>query len=161
MKLQLPKIILTTVLSVFSFHAQSEAIWHCSRSIETAPTENASSKDDISSDLISFDESEKRTIEIQIIDLFQVYSGGTVSMGIKPLSACFLDRGNPLTMNAMVMLDIDPSSLASLANTDSIVKSKVIPSRNEAQMESCIAKNHPAIGYLSQVIETDHIGPCF
>lgn len=153
--------MMTILLCVISLAAKSEAIWHCSRSIEAEPTQDSSSKNTASGDLTNFDESERLTIEIQIIDLFQAYSGGTISMGIKPLSACFLDRGNPLTRNAMGMLDIDPSSLASLANTDSIVQSKVIPTRNEAQMESCIAKNHPAIGYLSQVIETDQIGPCF
>jgi len=161
MKLDLFKIVLIMLLSSISIAAHSEAIWHCSRSIETEKTQDASSENGSSLDSTSFDESERRTIEIQIIDLFQVYSGGIVSMGDKPLSACFLDRGNSLTTNAMGMLDIDSSSLASLANTDSIVKSKVIPVRNEAQMQECIAKNHPAIGYFSQVIESDQIGPCF
>lgn len=161
MKPQLPQIMMTILLSLSSLTAQSEAIWHCSRSIDDNLTQDLSPQDKNLNKPISFDESEKRTIEIQLIDLFQAYSGGTVSMGLKPLSACFLDRGSPLTRNAMGMLDIDPSSLDSLANTDSIVKSKVIPTRNETQMETCIAKNHPAIGYLSQVIETDQIGPCF
>jgi hypothetical protein len=161
MKLPIPKIILTIFMSVLSVSAQSEAIWHCSRSIDAEEIQDSSSINESFNNLASFDESDRRTIEIQIIDLFQIYSGGTVSMGIKSLSACFLDRGNPLTTNAMGMLDIDPSSLTSLTNTDSIVKSQIIPTRNEAQMESCIAKNHPAIGYLSQVIETEQIGPCF
>ena len=82
-------------------------------------------------------------------------------MGDKPLSACFFDRANPLTAVALSTLDIDPSSLTSLSNSDSIVKSNIIPVRNEAQMESCIAKYHPAIGFLAEVVETDTIGPCF
>lgn len=141
--------------------AHSEPIWHCSRSPDSNKNHLNSPINNNNLDIASFDESENRTIEIQLIDLFNAYSGGTVFMGSEPLSACFIDRGNTLTALAMSTLDIDPTSLVSLSNTDSIVKSKIFPARNENQMEVCIAKNHPAIGFLSEVVESDQIGPCF
>lgn len=144
-----------------SLTVQAEPIWHCSRSQDSEQEKSKISQPTSTIDSLSFDESEKRTIEIQIIDLLNVYSGGTVYMGDRPLLACFYERGNPLTALAMSTLDIDPASLASLANSDAIVKSKVIPVRNETQMEICIAKNHPAIGFLPEVVESDRIGPCF
>ena len=144
-----------------SLCVKAEPIWHCSRSPDIEQEISTISQTSSTINSMSFDESEKKTIEIQIIDLLNVYSGGTVYMGDRSLLACFYDRGNPLTEVAMSTLDIDPSSLSSLANADAIVKSKVIAVRNEKQMEICIAKNHPAIGYLSEVIESEHIGPCF
>ncbi len=137
----------------------ADPIWHCSRSIaEDAPSTQGKAK---TSEVLSFDLSESTTIEILPIDLFQIYSGGTVLFGSKPLAACFLDRNHVLTEQAMNMLDIDPSSLNSLAMIDSIVQSKIYPTRNLEQMKTCIAKHHPALGYLSEVVETDLIGPCF
>lgn len=154
--------ILTFVfIFLISFSVQAEPIWHCSRSPDREQEKSKTSEPTSKMSVMSFDESEKRTIEIQIIDLLNVYSGGTVYMGDRQLLACFYDRGNPLTEVAMSTLDIDPTSLSSLAHADAIVKSKVIAVRNEKQMEICIAKNHPAIGYLSEVVESDHIGPCF
>lgn len=159
--------ILILLVGMMLFPAHSDPIWHCSRSLEEGlanelrnDTESSTEKVKSTRD-ITFDESEQRTISIQIIDLFNAYSGGTVFMGTEPLSACFLDRGHSLTTLAMSTLDIDPSSLTALSNSDSIVRSRVIPTRNNSQMESCIAKNHPAIGYLAEIVETDKIGPCF
>lgn len=137
----------------------SDPIWHCSRSV-SADASNTQDKPK-GNDALSFDLSESTTIEILPIDLFQIYSGGTVLFGSKPLAACFLDRNHVLTEQAMSMLDIEPSSLNSLAMIDSIVQSKIYPTRNLEQMKSCIAKHHPALGYLSEVVETDLIGPCF
>jgi hypothetical protein len=137
----------------------ADPIWHCSRSVsDDAPSIQDKTK---TNEALSFDLSESTTIEIMPIDLFQIYSGGTVLFGSKPLAACFLDRNNVLTEQAMSMLDIDPTSLNSLSMIDSIVQSKIYPTRNLEQMKTCIAKHHPALGYLSEVVETDLIGPCF
>jgi hypothetical protein len=161
MKSQVKKLIFFIFMSIFFNSATADPVWHCSRSIEPSEINADLNSSEPKENIASFDDSERRTIGIQIIDLFNVYSGGTVSMGPKPLSACFLDRGNPLTAVAMSSLDIDPTSLSALSSSDAIVKSKVIPTRNEVQMESCIANNHPAIGYLPEVVESDLIGPCF
>lgn len=138
-----------------------DPIWHCSRSLSADTTTQAPNQKASGNTSLSFDLSESTTIEILPIDLFQIYSGGTVLFGKKPLAACFLDRNNDLTEKAMNMLDIEPSSLNSLAMIDSIVQSKIYPIRNQDQMKVCIAKHHPALGYLSEVVETDLIGPCF
>lgn len=144
-----------------SFSAYAEPIWHCSRSPETSQDTKETNENLANISNTNFDESENRTIEIQIIDLLNAYSGGTVFMGDRPLAACFFDRASSLTAVAMSSIDVDPSSLASLSNSDAIVKSNIFPVRNEKQMETCIAKNHPAIGFLAEVVETDTIGPCF
>lgn len=145
--------------AVIPIAGAADPIWHCSRSVsvETA----ASRSNSTAKESLSFDLSDSSTIEILPIDLFHIYSGGTVLFGSKPLTACFIDRNHSLTVQAMSMLDIEPSSLNSLAMIDSIVQSKIYPIRNPEQMKVCIAKNHPALGYLSEVVETDQIGPCF
>lgn len=158
---RIPFVILIMLVGMMFIPAYADPIWHCSRSPEEPLVNETSNEKKSKTDGINFDESEQRTISIQIIDLFNAYSGGTVFLGTEPLSACFLDRGHSLTSLAMSTLDIDPSSLTALSNSDSIVKSRVIPTRNNSQMESCIARNHPAIGYLAEVVETDKIGPCF
>ncbi len=150
-------IFCCTALTSFAWAA--DPIWHCSRSVPTgADKSNSHSK---SKESPTFDLSDSSTIEVLPIDLFHIYSGGTVLFGSKPLTACFIDRNHALTIQAMSMLDIEPSSLNSLAKIDSIVQSKIFPIRNQEQMKACIAKNHPALGYLSEVVESDQIGPCF
>lgn len=141
----------------------ADPIWTCSKTV-TQKTSDA--PDGLIQTLTprapeSLDLSDTTTIAILPVDLFLVYSGETVLLGTKPLSACHLDRNHPLTEQAMSTLDLTSSSQSALTSSDSIVHSKIYPVRTIAQMKACIAKHHPAIGYLNEVVETDQIGPCF
>ena len=144
-------VCVAAMAAVVPAHAEDPS-WTCSRS---APVGAPKSKD-----TMSFDLSESTTIEIALMDLFQIYSGGTVLMGSKPLSACYIENSK-LTESAMREVDGDSSTLNELAASDGTTQSKILSVRSEEQMKMCIAKNHPAVGYLSGVVETDEIGPCF
>jgi hypothetical protein len=143
----------TIILSCLGFSVTawaSDPIWHCSR--------QALDQDEpVTTTMVS----QSSKIEIAPLDLFEIYSGGTVLLGSKPLAACYVDRNSALTTQAMSMLDINPSSLDSLRMNDSIVQSKIYSVRNAEQMKACITQNHPALGYLNETVEDDSIGPCF
>lgn len=141
----------------------SEPVWHCSRS---TPGNQSSAQSSVesksgSSSLRTLDFSESLTIEILPIDLLKIYSGDKVQMGARTLSACYFERNHPLTISAMNMLDIDASSLTSISTADSIVRGNIFSVRTTNQMLSCIARNHPAVGFLDKVVETDQVSPCF
>jgi hypothetical protein len=155
-------LITPTILFRVELAFSAEPIWHCSRSVLTnmSSVGSQSASTDKKEDL-SFDLSESDTIEISTMDLFRTFSGDAVFLGSKRLSGCFIDRNNWLSEQAMNMIDIELAGLVALSQGDSIVLSKVFPVRSEEQMKICIKKHHPAVGYLSQVVENEAIGPCF
>lgn len=135
--------------------AQAEAIWHCSRSVDHKQKKDKSKQR-------NFNLGNANIIGIELSNLYNLYAGEEVSMsGGTVLKGCFVNKSNPLSDEAMDMLGLNLATLVALARKSSIVDSHLRSVNNEQEMQLCIEKNHPAVGFLSEVAETDTIAPCF
>lgn len=134
--------------------AQADVVWSCSRSepepepfeaVRAFRIDNLTAKDDYS-------------IAITLSDLYEAYAGSTVQMGPHQLAVCTLPAQDPLQVAAMDLLGFTPQDLqeAMQRPTSKLV---VVPSVH--QMQKCIAENHPAIGFFTDVVENEQVGPCF
>lgn len=174
-------------LAGVSASVQADVVWHCSRggaapsSLAQAPevpevpeaTQGPVSGSDVSpwkqrndSPLVggrfaNFDLSITDLIELELSDIYGVYSGETISMGPRLLSACFIRGNSRVHRVAMDLVGIAPSSVEALSKASAIVKSRIYPVADEDQMQICIEKHHPAIGYLTDATVSDGIAPCF
>lgn len=135
------------------------ATWHCSQNqgkqngLERMPAEPQ--PNDI------FMLSSAGTIDISLMDLINVYSGGAVSLGGLPLTACFMAGNSDLNAAVLQSLGLQTSVMQALSRKNSIVGSHFRRVLDEEEMKMCIGSNFPAVGYLSQPVENEAIGPCF
>lgn len=132
----------------------SSVVWSCSRS-ESEPEafeavrafriDNLSVKDDYG-------------IAITLADLYGAYAGETIHMGPHVLSVCSLPAQDPLQIEALDMLGFSPQDLAEAKQRRS---SKLVTVPSIHHMQKCLVENHPAIGFFSDVVENERVGPCF
>jgi hypothetical protein len=105
---------------------------------------------------------DREVIRISLRDLYNVYQDIPTRMsGGLPLSACVITENASLTTAALQSIGTQPLVVKALASQTNLSKSNIHMVRDESAMLSCIAKNHPAIGYLSKDTHTEAVGPCF
>ena len=146
-------VLLTCVTSSWA-----DPIWHCSRTGNTEPQNVADASEQFS--LASMNAGPD-VIGVSIRDLIDIYSGVPVRVGALPLSACFMPGQDALSLAALQSLGLQPSAIQALARKSSIVQSNLHLVTDEQQMRACISRHFPAVGYLSQPIDTDKVLPCF
>jgi hypothetical protein len=135
--------------------AFAEPVWHCSRS----DVQIADASDDFTLASLAL---EREVIRISLRDLFSVYQGSPVKMtGSLPLSACVISDDSHLSVTALQSIGIQLAMIKAISSPHAILKSHVYTIRDEAEMQTCIAKHHPAVGYLSKATQTEAVGPCF
>ena len=100
-------------------------------------------------------------IGVSIRDLIDIYSGVPVRVGDLPLSACFMPGRNQLSLAALQSLGLQSTAIQALARKSAIVQSNLHLVTDEQQMQTCISRHFPAVGYLSQPVNTEKILPCF
>lgn len=128
-------------------------IWHCSRSailIADASEHFALANLNIQNEII----------QISLRDLHSVYQGKEVSTSGKSFSACVTSESE-LTKLAMDSIGVSPQSVFAMARHRTLSPRNIYLAANEQAMTECITSHHPAIGYLSEIRETETIGPCF
>lgn len=136
--------------------AMAEPVWHCSRS----DVQVADASDDFT--LASVNSVEREVIRLSLRDLYTAYLGATVKLtGRMTLSACAIGGDSHLTSTAMATIGTKLTAVKSLANSNTIAGHNIHLVPDEASMLSCIAKNHPAVGFLSKPTHTEAVGPCF
>nr|WP_315262290.1 hypothetical protein [uncultured Limnohabitans sp.] len=146
----LQKIFISFVLISGSCCAWADPVWHCSRS----DVQIANASDDFTLASLSLD---REVIRLSLRDLYSVYQGATIKLsGGLPLSACIAGNDINLTNAAMSSIGSNPT-----IRRDTGTAKNLYVVQNEPAMLACIAKNHPAIGYLSQATHTEAVGPCF
>lgn len=138
----------------FPMHALADPIWHCSKSVVKSKGR--------ASRVVDFNLSNANIITIELSNLYSLYGGEEVPMsGGKILKGCFLNKHNGLSEEAMDLLGLNLPTLIAMSQKSSIVDNHLRSVSDEEEMQICIEKNHPAVGYLSEVKETDWIAPCF
>jgi len=66
-----------------------------------------------------------------------------------PLSACFMPVNDSTTVKALRALGLSADVLSALARKSAIAKSHLYRVTDEEEMKTCIARNQPAVGYLT------------
>jgi hypothetical protein len=134
--------------------ALADPVWHCSRSdLQVADASNNFS-------LAALDV-ERQVIHISLRDLYAIYQGAPVQVSGYRVSACFMSGNDATTLQAMKSLGVNMSTVQSLSRKSLISSNHLYTVRNEQEMTACLAKHHPAIGYLPQATHTEAAGPCF
>lgn len=152
-------------LSIFLFSLLTatstcaDVVWHCSRSSPQLQSENKYTQNNQFS-IASLGSSDD-VIGVSITDLIDVYSGVPVRIGGYALSACFSENDEALSSSALASLGLQTSVLQALSRKNSIIQSNLYFVTSEEQMQTCIGKHFPAVGYLDQSTETKNIKPCF
>jgi hypothetical protein len=100
-------------------------------------------------------------IRISVSDLIDVYSGVNVRLSGVPLSACFMPVNDPVTVKTFRALGLSADVLSALARKSAIAQSHLYRVSDEAEMKVCIARNQPAVGYLTRSESTEQLAPCF
>ena len=157
------KLKLTILLYLGAGLAQTsvaETIWHCSR-IKDPTAIHASNKSTLNSFNIASMSNNADVIEISVRDLIDVYSGKSVRVSGEPLSACFLVGDNKMSTEALTALGLKSSVIQAIARKSAIVQAQLYWVSDEDDMERCIAKHFPAVGYLSNMISNESIDSCF
>ena len=145
------------VLSFALLHGSvwAEPVWHCSRS----DVQIADASDNFTLAALNF---EREVIRLSLRDLYAVYQGIPVKLsGGVPLSACIAGHDMPLTAAALNSIGAKPAVVKALATSNQTFTNNLHIVQDEQSMQACIAKHHPAIGYLSQAKHTEAVGPCF
>lgn len=149
--------LLMVVASLLAAPAMSSAVWHCSRAAlmnESAPLEADSFQ--LSSASVN-----PQAIGISLGDLIDAYSGKTIQVNARALTACFMPGDTALSVQALGSLGLNASSLQQMARKSAIVQSSLQGVIDEAGMLACVAKGYPAVGYLSQPVTNERVVPCF
>lgn len=117
----------------------------------------------LASDLFYLMSVNENVISVSVMDLYDVFSGGrTVFVGDRRLSACVLrDARLPINMAAFEAVGVQPHVVEQMVKRSSISQGFVRLVRTESEMASCIARYHPAVGYISQEVIDEAIAPCF
>ena len=132
--------------------AWAQPVWHCSRS----DVQIANASDDFTLAALTI---EREVIRLSLGDLYDVYQGNFVKLsGGLTLSACVVDGSSNLTAAAMRSIG-NKRVLTTAPNSGWTSNLHIV--EDESEMLRCIAKHHPAIGYLSKLTHTEAVGPCF
>ena len=138
----------------------ADAVWHCSRApVIDVVMEDRPQPGDIFT-LASHGVLDD-VIRISLRDLIDVYSGVNVRLGPVPLSACFMPVNDPATFKTLSALGLSADVLSALARKSAIAKSHLYRVSDEAEMQACISRHQPAVGYLMQAKTTEQLAPCF
>lgn len=153
LKSRWPRIYALLCLGTMSIGALADPVWHCSRSdMQLA---------DASEQFTLAALGEREVIRLTMPDLYSVYLGQPVKVSGMPLSACLIADGNKTDQAALQSIGANTSAAIALARKSNGVNSHLHIVKDEPTMLACIAKNHPAIGYLSKTTHTEAIAPCF
>jgi hypothetical protein len=138
----------------------ADTVWHCSR---TPVVEVALDNRPDPGDLFTLAEQgvADDVIRISVRDLIDVYSGVNVRLSGVPLSACFMPVNDPVTVKTLRALGLSADVLSALARKSAITQSHLYRVSDEAEMKVCIARNQPAVGYLTRAQSTEQLAPCF
>jgi hypothetical protein len=139
--------------------SQTEAIWHCSRSPDTVSQGEADEEGE-NFQLASMG-SKLRALGITLTDLIDVYESKPVLINGRRLNACFMPAEAPLSVKALGALGLNAANMQLQARKSAIVQSHLRLVTDEADMQACIARHHPAVGYLSREIQNERVLPCF
>lgn len=139
--------------------AQADPVWHCSRVPDSVGLLEGEGEND-HFQLASMG-SNARAINITVTDLMDVYDGKAVLLNGRRLNACFMTAEAPLTVQALQSLGLNASTMQLQARKSAIVQSHLRLVSDEADMQACIARNFPAVGYLSREIGNERVVPCF
>jgi hypothetical protein len=147
-------------LMVLGLPVWADAVWHCSRiPVVDVATDNRPDPGDLFT--LAEQGVADDVILISVRDLIDVYSGVNVRLSGVPLSACFMPVNDPVTGKTLRALGLSADVLSALARKSAIAKSHLYRVTNEEEMKICIARNQPAVGYLTQAQVTEKLAPCF
>lgn len=138
----------------FASLALADVVWHCSRT----DMQVAAAGDNFT--LAALD-AEREVMRISLRDLYAVYQGTPVTVSGLPVSACFVGGDDATTRAALQSIGAQPKVLAQLSRKHALVSSPLFMVQSEQEMLACMAKHHPAIGYLAKPTHTEAVGPCF
>lgn len=138
---------------------QAESVWHCSRVPETVGQGDAD--DDGQSFQLASVGGQVQAIAITLVDLIDVYESKPVLINGRRLSACFMPAEAPLTVKALNSLGLNASTMQLQARKSAIVQSQLRLVTDEADMQACIARHAPAVGYLGRETRNERVTPCF
>ena len=139
--------------------SQTEAIWHCSR-LPGSVSQGQADEENDDFQLASMG-SHMRALSITLTDLIDVYESKPVLINGRRLNACFMPAEAPLTVKALGALGLNASSMQLQARKSAIVQSHLWLVTDEADMQACIARHYPAVGYLSLETQNEQVLPCF
>ena len=147
-------------LAALALPTLADTVWHCSR---TPVVEVAIDNRPDPGDLFTLAEQgvADDVIRISVRDLIDVYSGVNVRLSGVPLSACFMPVNDPVTVKTFRALGLSADVLSALARKSAIAQSHLYRVSDEAEMKVCIARNQPAVGYLTRSESTEQLAPCF
>jgi hypothetical protein len=141
-------------------NTSASPVWHCSRNTNDDNTAIATPAQEDQFSIASINSSAE-VIGVSVRDLIDIYTGTPARIGGLPLSACFLAGNEQLTHEALSSLGVQLKTIEALARKSSIVQNNLHYVSDETQMRACIAKNFPAVGYLSKPVDSAKIMPCF
>ncbi len=151
------------IFMAYAFSATNTSaspVWHCSRNTNDDNTAIVTPAQEDQFSIASVNSSAE-VIGVSVRDLIDIYTGTPARIGGLPLSACFLTGNEHLTHAALTSLGIQLKTIEALARKSSIVQNNLYYVSDETQMSACIAKNFPAVGYLSKPVDSAKILPCF
>ncbi len=131
--------------------SQTEAIWHCSR-LPDSVTQGQADEENDDFQLASMG-SHTRGLNITLTDLMDVYESKPVLINGRAEA--------PLTVKALGALGLNASSMQLQARKSAIVRSHLWLVTDEADMQACIARHYPAVGYLSRETINTAVLPCY
>jgi hypothetical protein len=137
----------------------TEAVWHCSRLQEAVIGGGKLASDDIFH--LASSGTNQDSIGITLVDLLDVYSNKPVQINGRAITACFMPGETPLSVTALKSLGLNAASMQQMSRHSAIVQGHFHPVATEGEMESCIRRRYPAVGYLSKVTENEWLTPCF
>ncbi len=137
----------------------ADAVWHCSRTPVALASQNRPEPGDVFT--LSAHGVVDDVIRISLRDLIDVYSGVSVRLSGVPLSACFMPVNDPATVKTLRALGLSADVLSALARKSAIAKNHLYRVTDEAEMQACISRHQPAVGYLTQVQMNQQMAPCF
>lgn len=139
--------------------SQTEAIWHCSRLPDKVSRGEAGEEGD--NFQLSSMGSNVRALGITLTDLIDVYESKPVLINGRRLHACFMPAEAPLSVKALGALGLNAANMQLQARKSAIVQSHLRLVTDEADMQACIARHYPAVGYLSRETHNEQVLPCF
>ena len=148
-------------LAVLPLPAGAQALWHCSRTPVVAwALEQRPNPGDVFT-LAGEQGMADDVIRISLRDLIDVYSGVSVRLSGQPLSACFMPVNDAVTVNTLRALGLSTDVLSALARKSAIAQNHLYRVTDEVEMQACITRHQPAVGYLTQAQTNKQLAPCF
>lgn len=141
------------------FAKAAEPVWHCSRATESVSENDSAANED--SFYLASTAFNREALGISLMDLIDAYSSKPILINGRRLTACFMPGETPLSIQALRSLGLNTATMQLQARKSAIVQSHLHLVTDEAEMQNCIARYAPAVGYLERIINTDQVVPCF